>query len=185
MTRRSLGGYVEIWFWFALTTDDFLNVFEFLFWRFGDAFLILKVSLAMLMFWDKTWAYYFFSCIEEFLKNFEISTTSFRDLAGINGGKMETVAALSVFLPLLETTFLERKELNWVLTLHLNKILVHNKIIPLRLIKSWDEPPGCFTNTFKVLDFVHFVVYDGFVKNIFLHPFERFLNRFDIRCKML
>jgi len=46
------------------------------------------------------------------LKNFEISTTSFRDLAGINGGKMETVAALSVFLPLLETTFLERKELN-------------------------------------------------------------------------
>jgi len=31
MTRRSLGGYVEIWFWFALTTDDFLNVFEFLF----------------------------------------------------------------------------------------------------------------------------------------------------------
>jgi len=46
------------------------------------------------------------------LKNFEISTTSFGDLARIGGSKVETVAALSVLLLLLETTFLERGGLN-------------------------------------------------------------------------
>jgi len=41
-----------------------------------------------------------------FLKNFEISTTSFRDFARIRGGRAETDAGLSVSLPFLEVMFL-------------------------------------------------------------------------------
>ena len=55
----------------------------------------------------------FFSFVDKFfLKYFEISTTSFRDLAKIGRGKTETVTALSVLLPLLGTMFLGRGGLN-------------------------------------------------------------------------
>ena len=71
----------------------------FLFWRLGNAFLIFRVSLAVLELVDDAWAYDLLSGF--FLKNLEISTTSFGNFAGIRGGRAEMNASLFVSLPFL------------------------------------------------------------------------------------
>ena len=58
-----------------------------------------------------------------FLKNLEISTTSFGNFAGIRGERAEMDASLFVFLPFLGVMSLFICGLNWALTLHLKEKL--------------------------------------------------------------
>ena len=92
-------------FWFGLiyTSDDFLNVFNFLFCKLGNIFLISKVFLVMLV--EEVWAYnfiwsFFSIFFLEYLENLLIFLDNF---AKIEGGSLETETGLFIFkfLPFL------------------------------------------------------------------------------------
>ena len=80
-------------FGLSLPLIIFWTISIFLFWRFGKAFLIFKVPLAMLKELDElddTWAYDFLLLVEFFLKYFDILLTSLTVLAEMGGGRDNT-----------------------------------------------------------------------------------------------
>ena len=89
--------------------------------------MILSISLAILEFEDKddnAWTYDFLPLLSEiFLKNFEISITSFGDFAEIRGGITETEASFSAFLPFFRVMSLLIWELNCAFTFCLKEKL--------------------------------------------------------------
>ena len=88
---RPLCSHVDARLQFVFTTNDFLDKFDFLFWRLEKASLIFNISLAVLDPLYNAWAYDFF-WVEEgfFLKYLEISFTSLGDFTGMEGGRVET-----------------------------------------------------------------------------------------------
>ena len=96
-------------------------------WRFRNVFLIFSVSLTMFdtLLLEEACAYNFFCGIPGFfLKNFEISLTSFRILARMGGRIEEIETRLMMFLPLLFCEVLRTCRLNLDFTLFLNNMLV-------------------------------------------------------------
>ena len=112
----TLCSHVQLWLQFVFSADDFL------FWRFGNTFLILSVSLVGLEFENDAWAYNFFPLLSVFfLKNLEILTTSLGDFARMGGEITETEASLTISLSFLGILFLFIWGLNWAFTFCLKK----------------------------------------------------------------
>ena len=122
----------------------FWMVLIFLFGRFGNAFLIFNMFIAMLDdvvldfdFDNETWAYNLFMAgFSIFLKNFEISLTSLGNLARIGGGIADTKVGLTTYLPLFDRVwmFLAWRE-NLDLTLFLKVVL----LLSVYKVSQWES----------------------------------------------
>jgi len=132
------GLFMVIWMW-GLVLGVFLMML--LIWSIffapmkGNASLILIIS-DMLIFYFKAWVYDFGNCLELvasllFLKYFEITLTSFWDLAEIGGGILSMFTRLGLLISLL---FL--LEASWIFRVNLATIFL---LSVLDCLSAWRE----------------------------------------------
>ena len=189
LPRQTFCCYINVRFWFTITFDNFLNVFDVFrfesrkhFFDFEDFLSIAFCQRSLsVRFTRICLSLGWFRCLEIFGDLFDLFG---RFCGDGRRNSLNTCWLVSIFFPIL--TILGRSgELMRNFLSESVIMTVSKEQVPFRAVKGEHEFSGGLAYTFEIINFIGLKWFDFFVFYIFGHADQRFLYIVRVRRKML